>query len=55
MVAQGVQLLDWFAVAGELQRDWRRDVEGFGNVMASHIAAYRYLIQVHEAGKAVGK
>lgn len=54
MAAHGVQLLNWFAVAGELQRDWRRDVEGFGNVMASHVASFRYVMQVHDAGREQG-
>jgi nicotinamidase-related amidase len=54
MAAHGVQLVNWYAVAGELQRDWRRDVEGFGNFMANHVAAYRYVMQVHDAGKEQG-
>lgn len=24
------QLMTWFAVGGELHRDWRNDIEGFG-------------------------
>lgn len=54
MAAHGVQLLNWFAVAGELQRDWRRDVEGFGNLMGGHVTSFRYVAQVHEAAKEQG-
>jgi nicotinamidase-related amidase len=36
MAAAGVQLLNWFAIAGELQRDWRNDVEGFGSLLAQY-------------------
>ncbi|KAK7425071.1 hypothetical protein QQZ08_008347 [Neonectria magnoliae] len=54
MAAHGVQLLNWYAVAGELQRDWRRDVEGFANIMRTHVTSYRYVMQVHEAGKEQG-
>ena len=31
MAHGGVQLMNWFSVAAELQRDWRNDVEGFGS------------------------
>lgn len=30
MAHGGVQLMNWFSAACELQRDWRNDVEGFG-------------------------
>ncbi|MEH7662674.1 isochorismate family cysteine hydrolase YcaC, partial [Bacillus velezensis] len=30
MADGGAQLMNWFSVACELQRDWRNDVEGFG-------------------------
>lgn len=44
MAAAGVQLLSWFAVACELHRDWRNDVEGLGSLFANHIPDYRNLI-----------
>jgi hypothetical protein len=34
MQAAGVQLVNWFAVACELHRDWRNDIEGLG---ANHL------------------
>lgn len=45
MQAAGVQLVNWFAVAGELHRDWRNDVEGFGGVLADHLPQYSNLMQ----------
>ena len=31
MTAAGAQMMNWFAVACELHRDWRNDIEGLGN------------------------
>lgn len=45
MAHAGVQLMNWFSVAGELQRDWRNDIEGFGGVLTSHLPHYSNLIQ----------
>jgi nicotinamidase-related amidase len=44
MSAAGVQLMTWFAVACELHRDWRNDVEGLGALFSAHISDYRNLI-----------
>lgn len=44
MAHGGVQLMNWFSVAGELQRDWRNDVEGFGNLISSHLPGYQNVI-----------
>ncbi|KAH8552310.1 isochorismatase family protein [Umbelopsis sp. PMI_123] len=44
MAAQGVQLLNWFAVACELARDWRIDVTGLGNLFGAHIPTYKALM-----------
>ncbi len=35
MSQAGAQLMTWFAVGGELHRDWRNDIEGFGGLLAS--------------------
>ncbi|WP_305452777.1 isochorismate family cysteine hydrolase YcaC [Bacillus mycoides] len=40
----GVQLMNWFSVAAELQRDWRNDVEGFGALLAKHLPSYQNII-----------
>ena len=44
MAAAGVQLMSWFAVAGELHRDWRNDIEGLGSLLSNHIPNYRNLM-----------
>jgi len=40
MQVASVQLVNWFAVAGELHRDWRNDIEGFGGILANHLPHY---------------
>ncbi|ALM53133.1 isochorismate family cysteine hydrolase YcaC [Halomonas huangheensis] len=45
MSQAGVQLMSWFAVGGELHRDWRNDIEGFGGLLAGHLPAYSNLMQ----------
>ena len=45
MAHSGVQLMNWFSVACELQRDWRNDVEGFGNLLASNLPGYQNIIE----------
>ncbi|MFF5399633.1 isochorismate family cysteine hydrolase YcaC [Peribacillus butanolivorans] len=44
MAHAGVQLMSWFSVASELQRDWRNDNEGFGALLAGHLAGYQNVI-----------
>ncbi|MFT0213582.1 isochorismate family cysteine hydrolase YcaC [Pseudomonas sp. F1_0610] len=44
MSQAGAQLMTWFAVACELHRDWRNDVEGLGALFANHIPDYRNLM-----------
>ena len=51
MSAAGAQLMTWFAVACELHRDWRNDVEGLGNLLSQHIPNYRNLIRSYLAQK----
>lgn len=40
----GVQLMTWFALACELHRDWRNDIEGLGALFSNHIPDYRNLM-----------
>jgi len=49
MSQAGVQLLNWFAVACELHRDWRNDIEGLGNLLSNHIPLYRGLMTSYTA------
>jgi nicotinamidase-related amidase len=44
MQAAGAQLMSWFAVACELHRDWRNDVEGLAKLLSDHLPNYRNLI-----------
>src|SRR5690554_4598606 len=47
MSTAGAQLMTWFAVACELHRDWRNDVDGLGALFSNHIPDYRNLITSH--------
>lgn len=51
MAAAGVQMMTWFAVACELHRDWRRDVEGLAMLLSNHIPDYRNLMTSYAATK----
>jgi len=56
MAANGVQLVNWFSVACELQRDWRNDMEGLAAIFAQYLPAYGNLITSHAAAqKAIQK
>ena len=44
MVQAGAQMMNWFSVAGELQGDWRNDIEGLGNLLSQRIPNYRNLM-----------
>lgn len=54
MSSAGVQLINWFGVACELHRDWRRDVEGLAMLLADHIPDYRNLMTSYDAPKGAG-
>ena len=49
MEAAGAQLMTWFAMACELHRDWRNDIEGLGELFSSHIPNYRNLMTSYQA------
>jgi nicotinamidase-related amidase len=51
MATAGVQLMNWMAVASELHRDWRNDIEGLGKLLSSHLPAYSNLIMSYNAKK----
>ncbi len=44
MEAAGAQLMNWFAVACELHRDWRNDMEGLATILSNHLPNYRNLM-----------
>ncbi|OJJ42550.1 hypothetical protein ASPZODRAFT_104949 [Penicilliopsis zonata CBS 506.65] len=47
----GVQLLNWAAISSELQRDWRRDVQGFGELWRKYVPGYWCLMQSYSQAK----
>jgi nicotinamidase-related amidase len=49
MAAAGVQLVSWFAVACELHRDWRNDIEGLGRLLSEHLPNYRNLMTSYQS------
>jgi hypothetical protein len=49
MSQAGVQLMSWFAVASELHRDWRNDVEGLATLLNNHIPDYRNRMSTYSA------
>lgn len=49
MAHAGAVITNWFAVACELQRDWRNNGEGLATLLADHLPAYKNLITAHNA------
>ena len=49
MAQAGAVITNWFAVACELQRDWRKNGEGLANLLAKHLPAYKNLMTAHAA------
>jgi nicotinamidase-related amidase len=49
MAHAGAVLTNWFAVACELQRDWRNNMEGLATLLANHLPAYKNLITSYQA------
>ncbi len=49
-----VQLMNWMAVASELHRDWRNDIEGLGKLLSGHLPSCRNLITSYTTKKPVG-
>jgi nicotinamidase-related amidase len=49
MAHAGAIMTNWFAVACELQRDWRRDMEGLGTLLGNHLPAYKNLMTAYSS------
>jgi nicotinamidase-related amidase len=47
----GAQLETWFSIASELQRDWRNDIVGFGELLIRHEPNYKALMASYKAQK----
>lgn len=45
----GAVITNWFAVACELQKDWRRDLEGLAKLLGNHLPAYKNLMTTFNA------
>lgn len=55
MEAAGAQMVNWFAVACELHRDWRNDMEGLAAILSNHLPNYRNLMTSYFALQAAKK
>ncbi len=51
MSQAGAQLVNWFSIASELQRDWRNDIEGFGELLIRHEPNYKALMESYRSQK----
>jgi nicotinamidase-related amidase len=49
MTQAGAVMVNWFAVACELARDWRNDMEGLAGLLGGHLPGYRNLITSYNA------
>ncbi len=49
MTQAGAIMVNWFAVACELARDWRNDPEGLAGLLGGHLPGYRNLITSYNA------
>ena len=49
MSQAGAVMVNWFAVACELARDWRHDMEGLARLLGGHLPSYQNLITSYSA------
>jgi nicotinamidase-related amidase len=49
MSQAGAVMVNWFAVACELARDWRHDMEGLARLLGGHLPAYQNLMTSYGA------
>ncbi|KAI9361890.1 isochorismatase family protein [Pilaira anomala] len=52
MQAGGIQLTNWFAVACELGRDWRKDITGMAALFAKRLPAYSHIMDSYAGAQA---
>lgn len=48
----GIQLLNWFAVACELARDWRIDINGLATLFAKRLPSYAHVMDSYNGAQA---
>ena len=51
MQQAGAQMITWFAMASELQRDWRDNGDGLKKIYCDHLLEYDALVVAHDAEK----
>ncbi|MBS1369691.1 MAG: hydrolase [Lentisphaeria bacterium] len=51
MQQAGAQMITWFAMASELQRDWRDNGDGLKKIYCDHLLEYDALVVAHDAKK----
>ncbi|GAN04278.1 conserved hypothetical protein [Mucor ambiguus] len=49
----GIQLMNWFAVACELGRDWRKDVNGMAALFAKRLPSYAHIMDSFAGAQAL--
>jgi hypothetical protein len=52
MQLEGIQLTNWFAVACELARDWRNDMEGLAALFSKRIPSYSHVMRSYAGAQA---
>jgi hypothetical protein len=52
MQAAGIQLTNWFAIACELARDWRIDMEGLAALFAKRMPSYARVMESYAGAQA---
>ncbi|CAO3654389.1 unnamed protein product [Mucor hiemalis] len=55
MQAGGIQLMNWFGVACELARDWRRDIPGLAALFAKRLPSYAHVMDSFNGAQAALK
>jgi nicotinamidase-related amidase len=52
MQAGGIQLMNWFGIACELARDWRRDINGLAALFAKRMPSYAHVMDSYNGAQA---
>ncbi|CEP13464.1 hypothetical protein [Parasitella parasitica] len=55
MQQAGIQLMNWFGVACELGRDWRKDINGMAALFAKRLPAYAHIMDSFAGAQAAAK
>ncbi|KAG2190067.1 hypothetical protein INT46_000013 [Mucor plumbeus] len=55
MQQSGIQLMNWFGVACELGRDWRKDINGMAALFAKRLPSYAHIMDSFAGAQAAVK